>query len=492
MKSTSQSVAGCGRRLARRKPVGPMTGSFRIAPMAIAVALAVALTGCGGGGGGSSSSTPPAPLPAVDLSVSPTLIYSGMLPDFMGARALVNAQGVQIRFVVANAGPSAAPGAIIRIDSVPGFTVTGVSCAAATGGAACPANLTTQAAAAGVAVDLPSGASLALTVTGTLTQVGMIQPRAAVVAPSSVTDSNAGNNTGVLPIAVEAPAASSLVTSVPAPTYGAEVRAAFDYLNTARSRCGFGLLRQDSRLDAATAGHTGYLGLNFEWLNFQLTWDQVLGRPGFTGATDRDRFNAAGYSGAIAGSTLTFGIPRATAAELTQGLLQTIYHGQPLLADATVVGIGYASSSPQQFKIVQVVAGTPSSEVAQQPGGDAILLMPCGGEVGLLTGHPSERPDPMPGYQDGTYAPPLYVRVRSGQILTVDEWTIRPRGGQPLPVIIRTSANDPIRALWTHEAAMIPTVRLLGSTTYDVTLKGKNAGIPFERTYSFTTKAETP
>ena len=459
---------------------------YRLAPVAAAVLAAA----CGGGGGGGS--TPPPPLPAVDLSVSPTLIYSGMEPGLMGARALVNAQGVQIRFVVANAGPSTAPGAIVRIDTVSGFTVTGVSCAAATGGAACPANLTTQAAAAGVAVDLPSGASLALTVTGTLTQVGTIQPRGSVVAPSSVTDSNTGNNTGALPIAVEAPAASSLVTSVPTPTYGAELRAGFDYLNEMRGRCGFGLLRQDSRLDTATAGHTNYLGLNFEWLNFRLTWDQVPGRPGFTGANELDRLSAAGFSGLLAGNTLAFGLPTTAAVRQTEALVQTIYHGRELLADANVVGLAVAASTPQGFKIVQVVTGSPSGEAAQQPAGDGVLLMPCDGDTSRRTVHPPEIPDPMPGVADGTYAPPLYARVRSGQILTIDEWTVRPAGGQPLPTVLRTKANDPYRALADNEAALIPLVTLTPSTAYQVTLKGKNAGIAFERIYSFTTWAANP
>jgi hypothetical protein len=456
---------------------------FRLAPVGAAVLAAA----CGGGGGGGNA--PPAPLPAVDLSITPTLVSSGMEPGSMGARALVNAQGVQVRFVVANAGPSAANGSVIRIDSVPGFTATGVSCADASGGASCPANLTVQAAAGGVTLDLASGASLAMTVTGTVTQVGSVQPRATVVAPSSVSDSNTGNNAGILPIAVEAPAAGSLVTSVPAPTYTAELRAGFDYLNEARGRCGFGLLRQDSRLDAALAGHVNYLGLNFEWLNFQLTWDQVPGRPGFTGATELDRFAAAGYSSTTSASTLAFGLPTTPDSQQIRALVQTIYHGRALLADANVVGIAAAASTPQGFRIAHVAAGSPSGESPQQPAGDAVLLMPCDGDTSRRTVHPPENPDPMPGMQVGTYAPPLYARVRSGQILTIEEWTVRPVGGQPLPTVLRTKANDPNRGLAGNEAALIPTQPLATSTTYQVSLKGRNAGIPFERSYSFTTWA---
>ncbi|WP_407830463.1 spore germination YkwD domain-containing protein [Verminephrobacter aporrectodeae] len=61
-----------------------------------------------------------------------------------------------------------------------------------------------------------------------------------------------------------APAASAIVTSVPAATYAASSSEALAYetLNAERSRCGFGLLAQNARLDQAATAHLNYSAQN--------------------------------------------------------------------------------------------------------------------------------------------------------------------------------------------------------------------------------------
>ena len=56
-------------------------------------------------------------------------------------------------------------------------------------------------------------------------------------------------------------ATNPIVTSVPVSTYaaGSDERIAYDYLNAERQKCGFGLLAQDTRLDASAAAHVSYL-----------------------------------------------------------------------------------------------------------------------------------------------------------------------------------------------------------------------------------------
>ena len=56
-------------------------------------------------------------------------------------------------------------------------------------------------------------------------------------------------DTSVCPVPTSVP----IVTSVPAATYaaGSQEKAAYDYLNNARSTCGFGLLAQSAQLDTA-------------------------------------------------------------------------------------------------------------------------------------------------------------------------------------------------------------------------------------------------
>ncbi|MFN9574242.1 MAG: CAP domain-containing protein [Betaproteobacteria bacterium] len=412
-------------------------------------------------------------------------------PDLMGnqrPQAIVGDTTVQVRFTAGNAGPTAVTGALFRLDAVAGFTPSAIACANATGGATCPGNLTPQGVAGGVLVDLPSGAGMAFTVTGTVSQTGSIAPRATVVAPGSVTDSNTANNGAQLAITVNPIAPSTLVTNVPAPTYaaGSDLRAAFDYLNAVRSKCGFGLLRQSTALDLASVDQSTYQSLNFTAQNSSLSHTQIQGRPGFTGVTARDRAAFRGYSGIGVGEDLSFAPTTTTTTQQVQNLVQTTYHGASVLADHLDVGIGSAVGS---FSFVTVKLGVPQGSQGQTMAGDAIAVSPCDGDVGRFTTHSGESPNPLPGVAFGTYAPPLFAMVRSDQTIVVDEWTIAPAGGSALATVLRTRTNDPAGLFKSNVVALIPTAPLAPNTTYNVVLRGKNSGIPFERRYSFTTGA---
>ena len=95
----------------------------------------------------------------------------------------------------------------------------------------------------------------------------------------------------------------------------------------------------------------------------------------------------------------------------------------------------------------------------------------------------------MPGTAAGTYGAPLIARVRDDQTLTIDDWTIAPAGGQAVAATLRVQGRDPNNAMVPNMAALIPNSVLAPNTTYNVVLRGKNSGIPFERLYSFTTGA---
>jgi uncharacterized repeat protein (TIGR01451 family) len=92
--------------------------------------------------------------------------------------------------LVANSGPAAANGFLVQDPVVANFTQTAVTCAAATGGAACPAAANTTVAlltGAGIAIPtLPNGGSVTFTVSGTagtanITNVGSVTPPAGLV-----------------------------------------------------------------------------------------------------------------------------------------------------------------------------------------------------------------------------------------------------------------------------------------------------------------------
>jgi uncharacterized protein YkwD len=102
----------------------------------------------------------------------------------------------------------------------------------------------------------------------------------------------------------DAPPSAAPAISVSNASYapGSPQRLAYDQLNAARQRCGFGLLAQSARLDLAAAAHGNYMSLNSEFGH-----GEVPGKPGFTGATPLDRALAAGYAPRAVGEDLSTG-----------------------------------------------------------------------------------------------------------------------------------------------------------------------------------------
>jgi hypothetical protein len=332
-------------------------------------------------------------------------------------------------------------------------------------------------------------------VTGTANQTGSIAPRATMVVPSTVSDANTANNGAQLAITVNPIAPSTLVTSVPAPTYaaGSQQLAAFNYLNGIRGRCGFGLLKQDTRLDQAADDHSNYLAINLPTLG-ALTHVQMPSLPGFTGVTTVDRARFRGYP--LGGQSDAGSVAEGVAAvEPALGLLrgtlvltQSTYHALGALSDNIDVGLGTRVANGAS--VVTIKYGVQRRGLDQRLAGDTIALYPCDGEVNTLRVHPAESPDPMPGFVLGTYGAPVIAKVRDDQLLTIDSWTIAPSGGAPLAATIRAYRRDPNNGMPLNFAALIPNAVLAPNTTYNVVLRGKNSGIPFERRYSFTTGAD--
>lgn len=459
---------------------------------AIGSTLVLASCGGGGGGGGSTPSPTPSPSASVDLSLTGALVATGFPDPFTNPptqrpRAIVGDTLVQVRFVASNSGPQTASGGLFALPAVSGFTPTAISCGSASGGSSCPSGLTLQAAAGGVAVTLPAGGAMTFTVSGTVTQAGSIAPRATIAAPSGQTETNTSNNSAQVAIAVEAPAPSTLVASVPAHTYrngtaqGEQYAQAFEWLNGIRSRCGFGLLRQDTRLDQAAADHANYMVLN----GGTLTHTQEPGKPGFTGVTTKDRAVLRGYPTAgNAVDELAGGFPSSTLRD-TQRLTTGTYHAQGMLGGFRDIGLATALSQNLQG-VTPVTLGV-QEPVAQLVAGDQISVYPCEGETLARRSHGGENPNPIPGADLNSYGPALTAVVRGDQTLVVTEWTITPIGGTPLATTLRTKGTDPNSMITQNSAVLIPNAVLAPNTTYNVVLKGTNSGVPFERRYSFRT-----
>lgn len=289
--------------------------------------------------------------------------------------------------------------------------------------------------------------------------------------------------------------ASTIVTSVPAPTYavGSEELAAFNLLNAERSRCGFGLLAQNAHLDVAAAGHA-----NFQLINNLVGHFQDDTKLAFTGVTPTDRANAAGYgrglvlddfadtTGALSNVLgPTQYAPEGRGIAAVRSLLSAPYHTLDLVSPQIDVGFSVISSDQVGTTatfgpraITQITTGIALGQFSQKPNGAAVLTYPCEGTTGTAYQLKNEQPNPVPG-RDLSTAPvgqPIVVAVRVGQLLTISSATmVKKSDGSP--VILRAPmvrANDPNFLVDPSRAIILPDQPLEPSTEYTVTVAGTN------------------
>jgi len=294
---------------------------------------------------------------------------------------------------------------------------------------------------------------------------------------------------------------STLVTAVAPDSYGpaSEGHQAFELLNAERGRCGFGLVAQNTRLDAAAQAHA-----DWQILNNQLSHTEAAGTSGFTGATPLDRVSAAGYAAGGIGeeiATLYYrGSIAGTGVFGVRALLALPYHQLGMLGGYREVGIALRGSDElgttgtfgpravQQFNL-----GFARSDGPQEPAGDQVLTYPCEGTSGVFYEITDETPNPVPGrdLRALPLGPGVLVAVRSGQALAISSATMTMVSGG-MPVALRpplTKDSDPNAVLAAHQAVLIPDASLVPNTSYAVRVAGTRDGVPFEKSFRFATGA---
>lgn len=293
-------------------------------------------------------------------------------------------------------------------------------------------------------------------------------------------------------------AASSMVTTVTPPTYtsGSEELAAFNRLNAERLRCGFGALKQDSRLDLAALAHADWMLRN----NIYSHTESASHPTGFTGINPWDRAASAGYSGATVGELITFGSSGSKAGRGDRGvreLLAVTYHAIGALRPMKDVGISVRVPADvgASTTLVPTEIVTGAADGFQLLASDAVVSYPCEGTADVDTQHGWEDPNPVPGRNLQTQPPghPIVIMVRHGQTLVLSSVSMqRVSDGQSVsmraPV---TGAADPNGRLANdpHIGYAIPDEPLQPSTAYRVNVRGANSGTAFVREFVFSTGA---
>lgn len=311
---------------------------------------------------------------------------------------------------------------------------------------------------------------------------------------------------------------SALVTSVPAPvysgTYAAEKVAIFNRLNDDRSRCGFGKLAQNSKLDLAAQNHADYHALN----KIANTHYEAQGSPGYTGNTPAIRGTYAGYSyqmyfenlaQSVWGSWYTtsnpsdFSLSEPNAKVTLKTLYSSIYHMAGLMNNSTEVGVGistfgYTQDGASNAKTLNINTAVPlGNTTGQLLGSNTIASFPCDGVTGLHPAFFGENPDPFPSVDRNAnpYGHPIYVTSGPNTTITLSSGTVTLRGAAAVPTTTLTSSNDPQLRLQANQVFLVPTTRLADNATYDVSMSGTSTGLvsssnptgAWTKSFSFTT-----
>jgi hypothetical protein len=297
---------------------------------------------------------------------------------------------------------------------------------------------------------------------------------------------------------------STITAATVSPTYpdGSEELTAYNTLNNARTRCGFGGLNQNTQLDTAAQDHNNYQSVNNAFDHFQ---DPLW--PGFTGVTAQARGVAAGYTGQISfAEGLTYSrnntVKTGSGAKQMAILLSAPYHLRDLVDLHREVGIKVTSSGPTGSGADVIVSGTfaPAIRLAvslssrnafpvQRQSSTDVLTYPCAGITGTAYQLTGEEPNPVTPRNLATnpIGQPILVQVLLGRTLVITSATVTGPSGPVVLLPVMTAANDPNGRLTPNLAMIMPDLPMLPNTSYAVVINGTSNGVTFTRSFSFST-----
>ena len=297
---------------------------------------------------------------------------------------------------------------------------------------------------------------------------------------------------------------------------------AFTVLQNARNLCGFGPVIRNSQLDAASLAHAKYLvDLSFASSTSVISHTEQAGVPGFTGADLGARALAQNYVYAALAEILEatsfdytsqqiFPSLSERGANSMRNLMNTVYHLSGALYEGSDVGVGAyletkkitSTTWREEYRFGSLIGyrHTASPIVL---GSGRLVTFPCAGSSKIPSSFvpADESPNPFPAFTSRSQlvGPPIYLKVDSGQLLTLTSVSVS-KGGNTVPTTVLNNANDPTnpKEIGLNETFVIPTSPLDRNSDYQVTLQGSIAQLdqlgnvisraPFTpRTFTFTT-----
>lgn len=255
-----------------------------------------------------------------------------------------------------------------------------------------------------------------------------------------------------------------------------------NWINYRRAQIGVPVLLANAQITVAAQGHSDY-----QRINNIVSHEQTAGKPGFTGVDLGARLAAAGYvlGGARAYGEVISATNNNSGFYMAEELITAIYHRfvmfEPRFKE---IGTGAASASNGYTYLTADFAA--NNGYGPGIGAGKLAVWPFAGQTAVSTNFLSdlESPDPVPNANEVGY--PISVHADITSTLTVQSFTVTPRGGASLATRLLSTATD------THTtssvAAIVPLAVLKAATTYDVGFAGTIDGMPVSKAWSFTTK----
>jgi uncharacterized protein YkwD len=287
---------------------------------------------------------------------------------------------------------------------------------------------------------------------------------------------------------------STLQAVVPKAFYteGSQELAAFNFINTRRGACGFGQLKQDTRLDAAALAHAKYVATPVA-AAISHTETKSIAPDLFTGINPSDRALAQGYTVNLPYFDENFGAGTLVEANfgevLASDLMNAPLHLLSLLRPNRDIGVGVYSAErgANSLPFRALVLETSTTTGTQEPVG--IQTFPCAGSEVPGAFYGNEIPDPFPGrnYATNPTGSPLAIVARTGSQLVLTSYSLRKAGdARELVLNLLSSANRGMN-IRSSEVVLIPEVPLAAASTFEVKIAGTLNGIAWAKEFSFST-----
>jgi uncharacterized protein YkwD len=289
-------------------------------------------------------------------------------------------------------------------------------------------------------------------------------------APDSVSPPS---DTAVPDTMVEPPPVAGAVYGKKCTTMTADDLEAWEDIAVLRGKAKMGAVDCIDTIQKACSNHANYMQLNGG-----LSHDEVMGKPGFTGAKFWDRMKAAGFTGpGSAMFEVIHSIGDGHGSILGEaGWVNTLYHRIPFVSYGAK-GYGFGNNTGKWATVDFANGGA-------APSPTAVSTWPADGDKDIWTTFrcASEIPNPLPGQTYAGYP----ISVTGASKLTITEHTVS-QGAAPIEHVFLTRTSDSTGLIPDTQVYLIPKAPLAKSTRYDVKIKGTVGTAPVDLSFSFTT-----